>query len=144
MNWQDRIKKVEALIAGGKTDGEREAAALAKSRILERMQEEQMVATIEYTVPLRDPWQKKLFVAICHKYQLRTYRYRRQKHTTAMVRTTPQFMDNVLVPEFRKYVSLLVELVEGITSDIIAKVHEVKEEEIVIAGELSTLREAAL
>ena len=36
MDWHAKIKKIEALIAGAKSEGERKAAALAKSRILER------------------------------------------------------------------------------------------------------------
>jgi len=40
MDLLTKIKKIEALIAGAKSDGERQAAALAKNRILERFQEE--------------------------------------------------------------------------------------------------------
>ena len=65
-------------------EGERKAAALAKNRILERVQEEVAAHPIEYTVPLGNYWKKKLFVALCNKHQLRTYRYKRQKYSTAM------------------------------------------------------------
>jgi hypothetical protein len=136
MDWHAKIKKIEALIAGAKSEGERKAAALAKNRILERVKEEVAAQPTEYTVPLGNYWKKKLFVALCNKHQLRTYRYKRQKYTTAMIRANPNFVNNVLWPEFKKYSSLLEELVEDIISDLIAQIHDVKEDEIVIAGEL--------
>ena len=136
MNWQDKLKKIEALIAGGKSDGERQAALFAKQRILERLQEEVNSRPVEYTVPLGNPWKKKLFVALCSKYQLRTYRYKRQKYTTAMVKASPDLIKNVLWPEFNKYSSLLEELVGEIIDDLITQIHDVKEEEIEIAAEL--------
>lgn len=136
MDLHDKIKKIEALIAGAKSDGERQAAALAKNRILERFQVEVVAKPVEYTVPLGNHWKKKLFVALCSKHQLRTYRYKRQKYTTAMVRANPTFMEEILWPEFKKYSALLEELVGEIIDDLISQIHDVKEEEIVIAGEL--------
>jgi len=53
-----------------------------------------------------------------------------------MIRAIPTFVDNVLWPEFKKYSTLLEELVEEIINDLIAQIHDVKEDEIVIAGEL--------
>src|ERR1044071_7819113 len=103
MDLHDKIKKIEALIAGAKSDGERQAAALAKNRILERFQAEVAVKPIEYNVPLGNHWNKKLFVALCSKHKLRPYRYKRQKHTTVMVRAEPSFVEGVLWPEFKKY-----------------------------------------
>lgn len=144
MNWQDKIKKIEALIAEGKTDGERQAALLAKNRLLERIQEEKSEILKEYSVPLGNHWRKKLFVAICNKYQVRAYRYKRQKHTTAMIRTTPRMVDQLLIPEFKKYSKLLEDLVQEIMDDLIAKIHDVKEEEVEISGELPCLSEASI
>lgn len=142
MDFQAKIKKIEALIAGGKSEGERNAAELAKNRILERFNREVAAKPIEYTVPLGNFWKKKLFVALCNKYQLRTYRYKRQKHTTTMLRADPNFVDNVLWPEFKKYSALLEELVEEIITDLISQIHDVKEDEIVIAGELPAAMES--
>jgi len=138
MDWHAKIKKIEALIAGGKSEGERQAAALAKNRILERFQEDVVANPVEYTVPLGNPWKKKLFVALCNKHQLRTYRYKRQKYTTTMVRVNSNFLNNVLWPEFKKYSALLEEFVEEIVNDLISQIHDVKEEELVVAGELPT------
>jgi hypothetical protein len=137
MDLLEKIKKIEALIASSKSEGERQAAALAKSRILERHQQELVEKPIEYTVPLGNQWKKKLFVALCNKHQVRTYRYKRQKYTTAMLRANPAFVDNILWPEFKKYAALLKNLVQDIISDLINQIHDVKEEEVVIAGELT-------
>jgi hypothetical protein len=91
---------------------------------------------IEYTVPLGNQWKKKLFVALCNKHQIRTYRYKRQKYTTTMLRANPAVVENILWPEFNKYSAMLEELVGDIVNDLISQIHDVKEDEIVIAGEL--------
>ncbi len=135
MDLQDKIKKIEALIASSKSDGEKQAAALAKSRLLERHHVE-VSKPIEYTVPLGNLWKKKLFVALCNKHQIRTYRYKRQKYTTTMLRAYPSVVENILWPEFNRYSVMLEELVQEIVNDLISKIHDVKEDEIVISGEL--------
>jgi hypothetical protein len=133
MNIADKIRKIEALIAGAKSDGERQAAEFAK----QRLQEKVIAQPIEYTVRLESPWKKKLFIAICSKHGFQTYRYVRQKYTTTMVRVSKPFMDCVLWPEYHKYASILDKLTEEILTDLISKIHLVKEEdETVIAGEL--------
>ncbi len=133
MDIADKIRKIEALIAGAKSDGERQAAEFAKQRLQEKI----TAQPIEYTVRLHSHWEKKLFVAVCSKHGLRTYRYMRQKYTTAMVRVAKPFMDFVLWPEYNKYASILHKLTEEISTDLVAKIHLVKEEdETVIAGEL--------
>jgi hypothetical protein len=136
MNLQDKIKKIEALIAGSSSNEERQAAALAKSRLQERQNMEFVAKPIEYTVPLGNFWKKKLFVALCNKYQIRTYRYKRQKYTTTMLRASPTVVENILWPEFNRYSAMLEEFVQDITNDLIAQIHDVKEDEIVIVGEL--------
>ncbi len=136
----DKIRKIEALIAGTKNDGERQAAEFAKQRLQEKITSQ----PIEYTVRLHSRWEKKLFVAICRKHGLRTYRYMRQKHTTAMVRVSTPFMDLVLWPEYNKYAGILRKLTDEISTDLISKIHLVKEEdETIIAGELPVTMEAS-
>ena len=140
MDIADKIRKIEALIAGAKSDGERQAAEFAKQRLQDKM----TAQPVEYTVSLRSPWEKKLFVAICCKHQLRTYRYARQKHTTTMVRVAKPFMNAVLWPEYNKYAKILHKLTEEIVVDLISKIHVVKEEqETVIVGELPVITESA-
>jgi hypothetical protein len=136
MELADKIRKIEALIASTKSEGERRAAQLAKMRLQVKIAEK----PLEYTVRLGTFWKKKLFVAICSKYQLQTYRYAKQKYTTAMVRVSQPFMDSVIMPEFKKYDSLFEDLANGIMQDLISKIHQDNEEdEVVIAGELPAM-----
>lgn len=138
MDIADKIRKIEALIAGAKSDGERQAAEFAKQRLQEKITAQPM----EYTVRVHSAWKKKLFVAICSKHGLRTYRYARQKHTTTMLRVAKPFMDLILWPEYNKYAAILDKLTEEILSDLISKIHLVKEEEeTIIAGELPMMSE---
>lgn len=134
----EKIRKIEALIAGAKSEGERQAAELAKHRIQSKISER----PIEYAVSLGSAWGKQLFVALCCKHKLQTYRYPRQKYTTARVRATTSFMEQILWPEYKKYSALFEELANGIIQDLISKIHQVSEnDEVVIAGELPNATE---
>lgn len=136
MDLFEKIKKIEALIASSKSAGERQAAELAKSRILERQLQEVASKPVEYKVSLDNHWKKKLLVALCSKYQIRTYRYKGQKYTTVRFQAISGFVDTVLWPEFKKYADLLEGLVQDVVTNLIDQIHEVKEDEIVIAGDL--------
>ncbi|WP_194848141.1 hypothetical protein [Candidatus Neptunochlamydia vexilliferae] len=131
MDYNEKLRKIEALFEGATTDGERKAAELAKHRVLARFQEELASNPIEFTVRLGDRWGKRLFVALCNKYGLRTYRYKHQKYTTTMVRVAESFMNEVLWPEFQRYSASLSEFVSTVTDDLISKIHEVEEDTIV-------------
>ena len=140
MDIADKIRKIEALIAEAKSDGERQAAEFAKQRLHDKM----AAQPLEYTVRLDSRWKKQLFLAICCKHGLHTYRYARQKYTTTMIRVSKPFMDTILWPEYNKYASILDKLTNEILLDLVAKIHLVKEEdETVIAGELPAMQESA-
>lgn len=141
MDIADKIRKIEVLIAGAKSDGERQAAEFAKQRLQEKL----AAPSREYTVRLHSRWEKKLFVAICKKHGLQTYRYTGQKHTTSMVRVTKPFMESVLWPEYNKYAVILHRLTEEISADLISQIHYVKDEdETVISGELPSTQESTM
>lgn len=132
----EKIKKIEALIAGAKTDGEKSAAMSAKDRILKKYPGLEIHKNaIEYRLSTHSSWNKKLLVAICRKYGVNPYRYYRQKYTTVMVRVNADFLNNVLWKEYLEYSEQLEELVTDITDQLISKIHE-HEEEDVIRGEL--------
>ncbi|MEI6242347.1 MAG: hypothetical protein WCP39_02955 [Chlamydiota bacterium] len=99
MDLLDKIRKIEALIAGAKSDGERQAAEFARQRLQGKISAQ----PVEYTIRLRNAWEKKLFVALCQKHQLKPYRYARQKHTTTMIRVSTPFLNEILWPEFKVY-----------------------------------------
>ena len=131
----EKIKKIEALIQGAKTQGEKSAAILARDRINKRLIEEEKTQVKEYALYTQDSWHKKLLLAICRKYGVSPYRYKRQKYTTVMVRMNEKFLNNVLWKEYLEYSELLEKLVEEITDDIIGKIHKDEDEDI-IHGEL--------
>ena len=117
---RDKLRKIEALFAGAATAGERAAAGAAAERIKDRLRKaggtEQ---SIEMTFSLRNPWSHRLFVALCRRYDLKAYRYRRMRYTTVCVKAPRWFLDKVLWPEFLQLDAALTEHLTGITDRII-------------------------
>lgn len=123
----ERLRLVEALHAGAATPGERDAAANARTRILDRLKEfNRTEPPVEYSFKLADTWSRKLFVALLRRYDIRPYRYPRQRHTTVMARVPARFVNETLWPEFlelnkslQQYLSTITERVirEGINGD---------------------------
>ena len=134
MNLDERLKKIEALFEGARTDGEQQAAGLAKQRVLDRLQVEMSDLAIEFTIRLHDRWTKRLFVSLCNKYGIKTYRFKGQKYTTTMVRVSESFMNETLWPEFKNYSASLSEFISNITDDLISRIHDV-EEDVIVSGE---------
>lgn len=124
----DKIQKIEALIEGAKTIGEKNVAILAKNRITRKLHEKKKIQTKEYTLYTQDNWHKKLLLAICRKHRINPYRYKRQKYTTVMVKANEDFLNNVLWKEYLEYSE---HLVEEITDNIISKIHQEEDEEII-------------
>jgi len=136
MSLFDKLAKIEALIQRSSSEGERQAALLAKERVLATFSERQFNIPIEYKVSLDSPWKKRLFVALCNKHGFKTYRYPRQKYTTTCLSISKSMMDEVLWPEFQRYSRILEELVGEIIQDLTDKIYQVKEEEVVVTGEI--------
>ncbi len=87
-----KLRKIEALFAGATTAGERLAAEAAIGRIKDRLRRAgQQEEAIEMRFTLADSWSRKLFVALCRRYGLRPYRYKRQRRTTVMLRSRECF-----------------------------------------------------
>lgn len=138
MSFSEKISKIQALIERASSEGERQAATLAKERILRRQAQE----PIEYRLRLRSPWQKNLFLTLCKKYGLRAYRYPKQSHNTAMVRAAPALMDELLLSELKKYSDMLQDLIQEVLDTVLAKI-EHGEEEIAVSAESGVSRELA-
>jgi hypothetical protein len=99
---RDKLRKIEALFVGAGTAGERLAAEAALERVrakLLELERREPAAEMQFSVP--DQWSRHLFVALCRRYGLKPYRYRRQRRTTVMVRAPRGFIEQVLWPEFR-------------------------------------------
>lgn len=117
-----KLRKIEQLFARPGTDGEREAAESASSRIRARLQLfEQAQPAIEYRFSLTDAWSRSLFIALLRRHGLRAYRYRGQRHTTVMVRVTRAFVDETLWPEFQQSQAVLHEHFAAVTKRVIAQ-----------------------
>ncbi|MDX2159364.1 MAG: hypothetical protein SFW09_22895 [Hyphomicrobiaceae bacterium] len=98
---RDKLRKIEALFAGAKTDGEREAAGAAAERIRARLGEAATrEAAVEMRFAIHDPWSRKLFLALSRRYGIEPYRYPRMKRQSLVVRAPASFVEGVLWPEF--------------------------------------------
>jgi hypothetical protein len=119
---RDKIRKIKALFERPGSEGERRAAEAALNRIQERLEKaSQTAVTTEMKFSLGNAWSRRLFVALCRRYSLRPYRYRRQHHTTVMLRVPKTFVDEALWPEFFELNTVLVEYLNSITDRIIAE-----------------------
>jgi len=122
----EKLRKLEALHAGTKIDGEREAARRAAERIRERLAELRgREEEIELVYRLPDPWTRKLFIALCRRYGLKPYRERGQRYSTVMVRAPRTFQDGTLWPEFCALSNELKEELAALTDRVIHEaIHE--------------------
>ena len=135
---RDKLKKLEALYTGGATEGERAAAGAAKERLIKKLEEAKATdEIIEMNFYLRDVWQRKLFTALCRRYNLRPFRHYRQKYTTVVVKAPKAFINDILWPEFQEINKILSKYLEESTDAIIKQeVHESTEEAEVISDSL--------
>lgn len=125
---RERLRKIAALFEGAKTAGEREAAAAAMQRVKESLNSlpPKTATSYSYTEPviemqfsLADRWQRRLLSALCRRYGLIPFRYRRQRHTTLMVRVKRSFLEGILWPEYVQLRDALDEYLLAATDRII-------------------------
>src|SRR5437660_1125422 len=94
---REKLRKISALFEGATTIGERSAAAAAIDRVrkaLAAIVRTEQPIELQFTLP--DQWQRRLFSALCRRYGLEPYRYKRQRYTTVMIRVPPSFVDRTL------------------------------------------------
>jgi len=90
----DKLRRVEALFARTTFEGERVAAANAMDRIRERLRGLQVSdPPIEFRFTMQNNWSRQLLVALMRRYDIKPYRYHRQRHTTVMARVPASFVD---------------------------------------------------
>ena len=95
------VRKLEALHAGTKIDGEREAAARAAERIRARLAELRgHEVEHELLYRIADRWNRKLFLALCRRYGLKPFREAGRRYSTVKVVAPERFQDEMLWPEF--------------------------------------------
>ncbi len=117
---REKLRKIAALFEGATTDGERVAAAAAFERVKKALSATaQTERLVEMQFSLPDRWQRRLFSALCRRHRLEPYRYRRQRHTTVVVKAPRSFIDRVLWPEYLELKSALDEYLNDATERII-------------------------
>ena len=119
----EKLMKIEALYSGATTEGERISAERARQRILARLQELlPKDPPVEYRFTFTVMWSRKVFTALLRRYNLKPYRYHRQRYTTVMVNVPKTFVDETLWPEFQKINTGLTTYLQEVTDRIIKQV----------------------
>ncbi len=117
---REKLRKLEALFAGAATEGEKVAAGAAAERIRDRLgQAASKEKEIEVKFSISDPWSRQLFVALCRRYGLRPFRYRRMHRQTIIIGTPKSFVEQVLGPEFEELSAALTAYLSEITERVI-------------------------
>lgn len=117
---REKLRKIEALFADAATDGERLAAGAAAERIRTRLgtaASQEKAIEVKFSTP--DMWSRRLFVALCRRYGLRPFRYRRMHRQTIVIRAPNSFVDQVLWPEFEELSAALTAYLSEITERVI-------------------------
>jgi hypothetical protein len=79
----------------------------------------QIERQVEFQFTLPDRWQRRLFSALCRRYGLEPYRYKRQRYTTVMVRVQKSFVERTLWPEYEELRAALNDYLNDATERII-------------------------
>jgi hypothetical protein len=117
---REKLRKIEALFAGAATEGEKVAAGAAAERIRDRLgQAAGREKEIEVKFSISDVWSRQLFVALCRRYGLHPFRYRRMRRQTIIIRAPKSFVEQVLWPEFEELSTALTAYLSEITERVI-------------------------
>ena len=137
----DKLRKLEALHAGGATEGERTAAGLGRERILKKLREmEKQEPPVEYRFTMGDMWSRRLFVALLRRYGISPYRYKGQRYTTVMARVSKRFVEETLWPEYQEFSDTLTDYLSEVTDRVISEVLEQESSEVDVVDEPKLLR----
>lgn len=138
---REKLRKIEALFSGTNHFGEKDAANEAKKKIMERLKAiKKHEKSIEIRAPIPDRWSRQLFVALCRRYNLKPYRYARQRTTSVMVKAPKTFIDDVLWPEFQALNGALTEYLSAATETIIREeIHPKGGSDLAIDDEIKAL-----
>lgn len=122
----EKLRKLEALHAGTKVVGEREAARRAAERIRARLEELRgREKDVELLYRLPDPWTRQLFVALCRRYGLEPYREPGRRSSTIQLKAPKTFHEKTLWPEFQALSAELRKHLRELTEQVIREaIHE--------------------
>lgn len=117
---RDKLRKIESLFSGSDHPGEKDAANAARKRIIDKLKAFKKVEkAIEVRAPIHDRWSRQLFIALCRRYDIKPYRYARQRETSVMIKAPKSFIDNILWPEYQALNGALVEYLSQVTDKLI-------------------------
>jgi len=117
---RDRLRKIQALFEGATTIGERDAAAAAIERVKKALgTTARTEKPTEFVFSIPDPWQRRLFTALCRRYGLEPFRYKRQRYSTVLVRAPGSFVRQTLWPEYQELRTALNNYLNEATERII-------------------------
>jgi hypothetical protein len=117
---REKLRKIEALFAGAATAGEKAAADAAADRIRARLRKatsNEEIEEVRFSVP--DVWSRQLFIALCRRYGLAPFRYRRMHRQTLIIKGPRSFIDQTLWPEFQDLSAALSAYLSEITERLI-------------------------
>jgi len=117
---REKLRKIESLFAGAATAGEKAAADAAADRIRARLHiatSGEKAEEIRFSVP--DVWSRQLFIALCRRYWISPFRYRRMHRQTVIVKAPRSFAEQVLWPEFQDLSTALSAYLAEITEKLI-------------------------
>ena len=119
-----KLAKLEALFRRAGSPGEKSAAGAAIERLQGRLagSGEKREPEVELQHSLPDVWSADLFCAVCRKHGVRTYRYKRQRRTTVMVRVREREFDREAWPEYRRLHDELADYFNDVTDHLISRV----------------------
>ena len=123
---RQKLHKIEALFAGAATPGEKAAAGAAADRIRARLGKAAgSEASEEFKFSVPDIWSRQLFIALCRRYGIKPFRYRRMHRQTVVVKAPRSFVEQVLWPEFQDLSAALSDYLAEVTEKLIREeVHD--------------------
>jgi hypothetical protein len=68
-----------------------------------------------------DTWSRQLFIALCRRYGISPFRYRRMHRQTVIVKAPRSFIEQVMWPEFRELSGALSAYLAEITEKLICE-----------------------
>jgi hypothetical protein len=72
---------------------------------------------LDFSIP--DTWSRQLFIALCRRYGISPFRYRRVHRQTVIVKAPRSFIEQVLWPEFGELSGALSAYLAEITEKLI-------------------------
>jgi hypothetical protein len=73
----------------------------------------------EVKFSITDIWSRQLFIALCRRYGVNPFRYRRMHRQTVVVKAPRSFVEQVLWPEFQELSAALSAYLAEITEKLI-------------------------